>query len=192
MPKAATHNSIQVLREPVVPRQLVKHNPPELPAKVGGEFDSVMSFFTLKGLDLGLKATNWTIEQELRVLTEIALDKDEESTTRMGAVKMIRDHLKEGLILEGGIQQMSARRVRNVDGAEVVETVEQMGLRGLADQTRHALDQADTAIKVLETQANKEEEPDGQDETSPTPDPAAGPDDCGPVPGDAGGTGPAE
>ena len=138
--------------------------------------NSVLGFFTLEGLNRGLTAGEYAVEDEISILAEIAKN-DTNPITRMAAVKMIRRHLKEALIMTGGLSQQTARQIGvSPDGHQLVGEVTRYQLSGLGRRTELLLQQAHDVGEVyaleskpLEARESGAEEP--QDMEGVTHDP---------------------
>lgn len=70
--------------------------------------ESVLGFFSVRTLDDALNAADWAVKEEIRILASIAKNETADPGIRMAAMKTIREHLKESLVLNGSIKDYHA------------------------------------------------------------------------------------
>lgn len=89
---------------------------------------SVLSFYTVEGLARGLTAGRWAVEEEIQILADFARNPDLSMDERVTAMNLIRQHMKESLILSGRMQQVVAQQTAQLtDGT--VRTAQMQGAR---------------------------------------------------------------
>jgi hypothetical protein len=140
--------------QPDIPTDII----PQLPT--AGE--SVLSFFTLEGLDGGLLTSAYTVKEEVELLVEIIRDKTDRNS-QMAAMKLLRDRLREALIMAGGIQNIKATQVQTTEGGTLTAEFSGQRLRGQADTTERMLESATHTIQVLSLEGTE-----GEDDAQPT------------------------
>ncbi len=70
------------------------------------EMPPALGFFLVEEVSSAYSVSDWTIIQEAKILAEIAKDADEDAQVRMGAITMLRKHLRDSAILSGYIGQI--------------------------------------------------------------------------------------
>jgi len=131
---------------------------PEGSAAKPGE--TILSFFTLGGLDKALVASQYTAERELLILLEIAEDTCTDAMVRLGALRMIRENLRESMVLSGQLQQVTARQLRvTADGSVQSAQLEGTLLRPPETPTQRMLERARQIEAVLDLNLESPESP---------------------------------
>jgi len=116
---------------------------------------SVLSFFTPKGLGAGLCYSNYTVEEEVQLLASIARDEDELTSVRMAAIDMIRRNAKEALLLSGQLHQATATQTAPTrEGGHITAELKTVRLSGTANQTEQMLLEAAQTSQVLTMENN--------------------------------------
>ena len=122
-----------VVKEVQTPTDLLPTKPSDAPYK------TALGFFTLEGLDPALVVSNYSVQEELGILIELARH-DSRPTIRLEAIDRIRRYLKEALILSGQIRQNQATMSQTLaDGRELTATATQFQMPETASQTEQML-----------------------------------------------------
>lgn len=119
-------------------------------------FKTALNFFTVEGLDPALVASDWSIEEELRVLVDLAKNHPR-ATIRMEAIDQIRRYLKDALITCGLIRQNQATLSATLpDGRQLTATTTQyqMPNGGASETERMLLDAARASHTLLTEESN--------------------------------------
>lgn len=81
-----------------------------------------LGLFHLDNISAALKASSWNVNQEVALLTRIALDKKVNARVSMEAADRIRQIVKESAILHGYIQRLSVSQEHLTDASGHVTT----------------------------------------------------------------------
>lgn len=114
----------------------------------------VLSFFSLHGLRNALRVTNYSVAREMEILVEIAEDRQQDAMSRMGAVKLLRDHLWKAVVVSGGVQEVLAKQDFELpNGRRMTAEVSGIRVSGLANDTENLLKAGLGTMEVLNATA---------------------------------------
>jgi hypothetical protein len=132
--------------------------------------ESALAFYTLRGLSGAMTAASYCVEAEVIALVRI-IQEAVDPWAKMAAIKMIRQHIKEALLMTGGMVQQTARQVgTGRDGTQLTAEVTRYQLQGIGSQTERLLQEAlhTTKVIVLENQKESNDEQVQGTEVEPT------------------------
>jgi len=125
------------------------------------EEQCLLSFFTVEGISRALATTQLTVEEEFRILAEIARDPIN-PIVRMTALDKIRTRLRDALLLSGQFQRCVATQTRtNPDGSALQAKLVTTRLLGHAAETERLLAAGSRVSEILDlnTQPNPDDLP---------------------------------
>lgn len=150
----------------LVPVEVLEGLPPAGINDPDNRGESVLSFFTIEGLDKALDASEFSADEEFKLLTEIARD-SADRYAQLAALKVLHDRLREVLLMSGNLQKMTATRtLLSEDGSEITAHQSAFKLKGTGQTTEQMLQVATRLTQTFTLPADPGEEDDQSKEDS--------------------------